>query len=229
VISVVLADDQPLVRMGLRRIFDRRHGFDVIAECGDGAEAVETAGKLRPDVVVMDMRMPGTNGAEAIRQIRKLEGAPPVLVLTTFDDSETVHEAVTAGAAGFALKDSSAEDLHRAVREVAAGNGWIDYTVARPLLETFGEVVPPPERRAKLGLLTERELHVLKLLGRGSTNSEIADELCVSTGTVKTHVGSILAKLSLRDRVAAVVFAFEHGLATPGSRLEAVNAKAAQS
>jgi len=216
VITILLADDQPLVRMGLRRIFDRRHGFDVVAEAGDGAEAVEIARKQRPDVIVMDMRMPGTNGAEAIRQIRTLDNPPPVLVLTTYDDNETVHEAVTAGAAGFALKDSSAEDLHRAVREIANGNGWIDYTVARPLLETFGEVVPPPERRQKLSLLTERELHVLKLLGRGSTNSEIATELCVSTGTVKTHVGSILAKLGLRDRVAAVVFAFEHGLATPG-------------
>ena len=215
-ISILLADDQPLVRMGLRRIFDRRHGFDVIAEAGDGAEAVELAGKMKPDVIVMDMRMPGTNGAEAIRQIRTSDAAPPVLVLTTYDDNETVHEAVTAGAAGFALKDSSAEDLHRAVREIANGNGWIDYTVARPLLETFGEVVPPPERRLKLSLLTERELHVLKLLGRGYTNSEIASELCVSTGTVKTHVGSILAKLNLRDRVAAVVFAFEHGLANAG-------------
>ena len=215
-ISILLADDQPLVRMGLRRIFDRRHGFDVIAEAGDGADAVEIAARLRPDVVVMDMRMPGTNGAAAIRQIREMEDPPPVLVLTTFDDTETVHEAVSAGAAGFALKDSSAEDLHRAVREIANGNGWIDFSVARPLLETFGEVVPPPERREKLSLLTERELHVLKLLGRGRTNSEIADELCVSTGTVKTHVGSILAKLGLRDRVAAVVFAFEHGLATPG-------------
>jgi DNA-binding NarL/FixJ family response regulator len=221
VITILLADDQPLVRMGLRRIFDRRHGFDVIAEAGDGAEAVELATSLRPDVVVMDMRMPVTNGAEAIRMLRKRDGAPPVLVLTTYDDTETVHEAVTAGAAGFALKDSSAEDLHRAVRELANGNGWIDYAVARPLLETFGEVVPPPERRAKLTLLTERELHVLKLLGRGCTNSEIADELCVSTGTVKTHVGSILSKLSLRDRVAAVVFAFEHGIATPGAHVTA--------
>jgi DNA-binding NarL/FixJ family response regulator len=219
VITILLADDQPLVRMGLRRIFDRRHGFDVIAEAGDGAEAVDLARTLHPQVVVMDMRMPGTNGAEAIRRIRELNEPPPVLVLTTYDDNETVHEAVTAGAAGFALKDSSAEDLHRAVREIANGNGWIDYTVARPLLETFGEVVPPPERRAKLSLLTERELHVMKLLGRGCTNSEIATELCVSTGTVKTHVGSILAKLGLRDRVAAVVFAFEHGLATPGSRV----------
>jgi DNA-binding NarL/FixJ family response regulator len=221
VITILLADDQPLVRMGLRRIFDRRHGFDVIAEAGDGAEAVELATSLRPDVVVMDMRMPVTNGAEAIRMLRKRDGTPPVLVLTTYDDTETVHEAVTAGAAGFALKDSSAEDLHRAVRELANGNGWIDYAVARPLLETFGEVVPPPERRAKLTLLTERELHVLKLLGRGCTNSEIADELCVSTGTVKTHVGSILSKLSLRDRVAAVVFAFEHGIATPGAHVTA--------
>ncbi|HET9730178.1 MAG TPA: response regulator transcription factor [Acidimicrobiia bacterium] len=220
-ITIVLADDQPLVRMGLKRIFDRRHGFDVIGECGDGAEAVEAAMSLRPDVVVMDMRMPGTSGAEAIRQIRARAGAPPVLVLTTYDDAETVHEAVTAGAAGFALKDSSAEDLHRAVREISAGNGWIDYGVTRPLLETFGEAVPPPERRAVLNALTERELHVLKLLGRGLTNAEIAETLAVSTGTVKTHVGSILAKLSLRDRVAAVVFAFEHGLAMPGNRVQA--------
>jgi DNA-binding NarL/FixJ family response regulator len=207
--------------MGLRRIFDRRHGFDVIAECGDGAEAVEVAQKLHPDVVVMDMRMPGTCGSDAIRALRKVNDAPPVLVLTTYDDTDTVHEAVTAGAAGFALKDSSAEDLHRAVREIANGNGWIDYTVAKPLLESFGDMVPPPDRRQKLELLTERELVVLKLLGRGETNTEIAEELCVSTGTVKTHVGSILAKLGLRDRVAAVVFAFEHGLASAGGRVEA--------
>jgi DNA-binding NarL/FixJ family response regulator len=218
VISILLADDQPLVRMGLRRIFDRRHGFDVVAEAGDGAEAVALAERLRPDVVVMDMRMPATNGAEAIRRLRAIAPSPPVLVLTTYDDDDTVHEAVTAGAAGFALKDSSAEDLHRAVREIAAGNGWIDHTVVRSLLETFGAVVPPPERRAKLARLTERELHVLTLLGKGSSNAEIAAALCVSTGTVKTHVGSILAKLGLRDRVAAVVFAFEHGLAIPGRR-----------
>jgi DNA-binding NarL/FixJ family response regulator len=169
----------------------------------------------------MDMRMPGTSGSEAIRALRKVDDAPPVLVLTTYDDTDTVHEAVTAGAAGFALKDSSAEDLHRAVREIANGNGWIDYTVAKPLLESFGDMVPPPDRRQKLELLTERELVVLKLLGRGETNTEIAEELCVSTGTVKTHVGSILAKLGLRDRVAAVVFAFEHGLASAGGRVEA--------
>lgn len=218
-IKLLLADDQPLVRMGLRRIFDRRHGFDVVAECEDGNEAVELALRMKPDVIVMDMRMPGTNGAEAIRRLRAIEDTPPVLVLTTYDDADTVHEAITAGAAGFALKDSGAEDLHRAVREIAAGNGWVDFTVARPLLEAIGDLVPPPERRAKLGLLTERELHVLKLLGRGMTNAEIAQELCVSTGTVKSHVGSILGKLGLRDRVAAVVFAFEHGLVTPGGRV----------
>ena len=215
-ISIVLADDQPLVRMGLRRIFDRRHGFDVIAEAGDGAEAVEMAQKLHPDVVVMDMRMPGLSGPEAIRAIRQLDPAPPVLVLTTFDDPDTVHAAVSAGAAGFALKDSSAEDLHRAVREIAAGNGWIDVTVARPLLETLGSV-PPPADREKLDRLTVRETDVLRLLGAGASNVEIADELCVSVGTVKTHVRSILAKLGLRDRVAAAVFASEQRL---GQRAE---------
>jgi DNA-binding NarL/FixJ family response regulator len=218
-ISIVLADDQPLVRMGLQRIFERRHGFDVIGEASDGAEAVEQVRALRPDVVVMDMRMPGTSGAEAIRRLRAEPDAPPVLALTTFDDVDTVHEAVIAGAAGFALKDSQAEDLHRAVRELAVGRGWIDSGVARSLLETFGEIVPPPDRRDDLTMLTARELEVLKLLGRGCSNSEIAAELFVSTGTVKTHVGSILGKLGLRDRVAAVVFAFEHGLATPGRRV----------
>ncbi|MDZ4825635.1 MAG: response regulator transcription factor [Actinomycetota bacterium] len=215
-ITLLLADDQPLVRMGLKRIFDRRHGFEVIAECGDGASAVDLARSLTPDVVVMDMRMPGVGGAEAIRRLREDGDASPVLVLTTYDDDDTVHEAIAAGAAGFALKDSSAEDLHRAVREIAAGNGWVDFTVARALLETVGDLVPPPERRAELARLTERERNVLELLGHGATNSEIAERLHVSTGTVKTHVGSILSKLDLRDRVAAVVFAFEHGLVTPG-------------
>ena len=160
----------------------------------------------------MDMRMSGTSGSEAIRALRKVHDAPPVLVLTTYDDTDTVHEAVTAGAAGFALKDSSAEDLHRAVREIANGNGWIDYTVAKPLLQSFGEMVPPPDRRAKLERLTERELVVLKLLGRGETNSEIAEELCVSTGTVKTHVGNILTKLQLAHRTQAVIYALKKGM-----------------
>lgn len=215
-IRLLLADDQPLVRMGLRKIFDRRHGFDVVAECGDGKEVVELALHYRPDVVVIDMRMPGTDGADAIRVLRGQEGAPPVLVLTTYDDPETVHQAITAGAAGFALKDSSAEDLHRAVREIAAGNGWVDFSVARPLLEAVGKVLVPPERRAKLALLTERERHVLELIGSGASNSEIAQRLNVSTGTVKTHVGSILSKCNLRDRGAAIVFAFRHGLVSPG-------------
>jgi DNA-binding NarL/FixJ family response regulator len=216
VIRLLLVDDQPLVRMGLRRIFDRRHGFDVIAECGDGREAIDELARVRPDVIVMDMRMPGMDGSAAIRAIRAL-GGPPVLILTTYDDTDTVFEAITAGAAGFALKDASADDLHRAVREIAAGNGWVDYSVQTRVLEAFGEMVPPPERREALSALTDRELDVLRLLGRGRSNAEIAHELCVSMGTVKTHVGSILAKLGLRDRVAAVVFAFEHGLVTPGA------------
>lgn len=215
-IRLLLADDQPLVRMGLRKIFDRRHGFDVVAECGDGKEAVELALRYSPDVVVIDMRMPGTDGADAIRLLRDQEGAPPVLVLTTYDDPDTVHQAITAGAAGFALKDSSAEDLHRAVREIAVGNGWVDFSVARPLLEAVGKVLAPPERRAKLARLTERERHVLELLGTGASNSEIAQRLNVSTGTVKTHVGSILSKCNVRDRGAAIVFAFRHGLVSPG-------------
>lgn len=218
-IRLVLADDQPLVRMGLRRIFDRRHGFEVVGECGDGAELVALCAQLRPDVVVVDMRMPGLDGAEAIRRLHASDDAPPVLVLTTYDDEDTVHEAVAAGAAGFALKDTSAEDLHRAVREIASGNGWIDVTVARPLLGALGNVMPSPQRRARLAVLTPRELDVLELLGRGATNAEIAQALYVSTGTVKTHVGSILAKLHLRDRVAAVVFAFAHGLVNANERV----------
>jgi len=211
-LTLLLVDDQPLVRVGLRRIFDRCDGFEVLAECADGSEAVELALRLRPDVVVMDLRLPGISGAQAMRRLRAAGDAPPVLVLTTYDDPDTVHEAISAGAAGFALKDSSAQDLHRAVREVGAGNGWIDASVARTLLETVGELVPPPERRAVLDRLTERELDVLRLMARGASNAEIGAELHVSTGTVKAHVGSILTKLALRDRVAAVVFAFEHGI-----------------
>ncbi|GIU87362.1 MAG: putative two-component system response regulator LuxR [Acidimicrobiia bacterium] len=219
-IRLVLADDQPLVRTGLRRIFDRRHGFEVVGEAGDGEGAVEAAVRLRPDVVVMDMRMPRTDGAEAIRRLRRLPDAPPVLVLTTYDDPDTVRRAVGAGAAGFALKDAGTDDLHRAVREVAAGNGWVDFGVARPLLEHVGRALPAADRRADLDRLTDRERHVLALVGAGASNAEIAQRCCISTGTVKTHVGSILAKLGLRDRAAAIVFAFRHGLVSPGDPVD---------
>jgi len=211
-ISVLVADDQPLVRAGLREIFNERNGFSVVGEAGDGAEAIDLVAAMCPDVVVMDMRMPRIDGAEAIMKLSECAGAPPVLALTTYGDDDTVHAALRAGAAGFALKHSSAEDLHRAVRELAAGNGWIDHGVARALIQTFAATVPPADRDAVLGRLTDRELDVLRLVGRGHSNGEIAKELMVSTGTVKTHVSNLLAKLGLRDRVAAVVFVYEYGV-----------------
>lgn len=217
-IRLLLVDDQPLVRNGLRRIFDRRHGFDVVGECDDGIHVEDAVAECRPDVVVMDVRMKGMDGAHATRILASKTGAPPVLVLTTFDDDDTIYEALSSGAAGFLLKDSSAADLMRAVRSLAEGKGWIDEAVVVRVLADYRDAVPAPAPPEVLERLTARELDVLRLMGTGSSNAEVASALNLSTGTVKTHVSSLLAKLGLRDRVAAVVFAFSHGLATPSRR-----------
>ncbi len=214
-IRLLIVDDQSLVRKGLRRIFDRRHGFDVVRECEDGSDVEAAVIQCRPDVVVMDVRMKGMDGARASRQLRARPDAPPVLVLTTFDDDETIYDAISAGAAGFALKNSSAADLIRAVRSVAEGRGWLDETIVGRVLADYRDAVLPPVRSELLERLTARELDVLRLVGTGATNSEIAAELHVSIGTVKTHLSSLLSKLGLRDRVAAVVFAHDHGLRRP--------------
>ncbi|HMG45026.1 MAG TPA: response regulator transcription factor [Acidimicrobiales bacterium] len=218
-IRVVLVDDQAIIRTGVARILSPADGFEVVAECGDGLEAVELvtgsgAGvDVDIDVVLMDVRMPRLDGIEATRRIRALDDAPPVLVLTTFDDDELLWAAIEAGAAGFVLKDTTADDLIAAVGAVAGGGAWFDPAVAPRVLATYREVVAPARRSAqRLDNLTEREHDVLRLIARAATNAEIAATLHVGEATVKTHVGSIFTKLGVRDRAAAIVYAFDHGV-----------------
>jgi DNA-binding NarL/FixJ family response regulator len=221
VIRVAIVDDQALVRAGLARILSPPDGFEVVAECADGREAVETLPALRPDVVLMDVRMPALDGIAATEQLRGLDDPLEVLVLTTFGEDEVLWGAIEAGAAGFVLKDSSAEDLIAAVRAVAGGAAWFDPAVAPRLLERYRRVVAPAARDAtRLDLLTDREHDVLRLMARGATNAEIGATLFVAEATVKTHVGSIFGKLGVRDRAAAIVFAYDHGVVTPGMTLK---------
>jgi DNA-binding NarL/FixJ family response regulator len=216
-IRVALVDDQAIVRAGLARILSPADGFDVVAECADGREAVEQLPARRPDVVLMDIRMPVLEGITATARLRSGEDPLNVLVLTTFGEDEVLWGAIEAGAAGFVLKDSSAEDLIAAVRAVAGGAAWFDPAVAPRLLDRYRQVVAPAARDAsRLDLLTEREHDVLRLMARGATNAEIAARLFVAEATVKTHVGSIFTKLGVRDRSAAIVFAYDHGVVTPG-------------
>jgi DNA-binding NarL/FixJ family response regulator len=218
VIRVLLVDDQPLVRAGLQRILHRRFGFEIVGECDDGQMALAALPDAKPDVVVMDIRMRGMGGVEATRRIRELPDAPPVLVLTTFDDDEVLSGALRAGAAGFALKDAAGEDLIKAVTAVANGEGWLDPAVTSRVLASFRHGASPDRStHDQVADLTARELDVLRLIGRGATNIEIAAELIVSEGTVKTHIGHIFTKLGLRDRAAAVIYAFDHGLVGPRS------------
>jgi DNA-binding NarL/FixJ family response regulator len=215
VIRVGLVDDQAIVRAGVARILSPEDGFEVVAECGDGVEAVERLPGLSLDVVLMDIRMPRMDGIEATRS---LGGAVPVLVLTTFGEDEVLWGALEAGAAGFVLKDSSAEDLIAAARAVAGGGAWFDQAVAPRVLAQYRRLVAPAAREiARIDDLTDREHDVLRLMARGATNAEIAGELFVAEATVKTHVGSIFMKLGVRDRPAAIVFAYDHGVVTPGA------------
>lgn len=217
-VRVLLVDDQPLVRAGLTRILDPQQDLTVVGECSDGDEVGEAVGRLRPDVVVMDVRMKRVSGVEALEALKADEGAPPVLVLTTFDDDETVAAALAAGAAGFVLKDAPGEDLVRAVRSVAGGGAWLDAQVAGRVLAAYRRhAAPRVEQEARLDTLTDREHEVLALIGRGRTNGEIATDLVISEATVKTHVGHLLTKLGLRDRPAAIVFAFDHGIVSAGT------------
>jgi DNA-binding NarL/FixJ family response regulator len=212
---VVLVDDQDLVRAGLERILGAEDDLSIVAGCADGAEALDAVDAHRPDVVVMDIRMRGMNGIEATRRIRDSDG-PPVLVLTTFDDDETLWGAIDAGAAGFVLKDAAAIDLIRAVRTVASGAAWLDPQVTPRVLAIYRTTVLPQARQqARAAELTDREHDVLRLIAAGATNAEIADSLHVSSGTVKSHVGSIFTKLGVRDRAAAIVYAYQHGIASP--------------
>ena len=217
-ITVLLVDDQPLARAGLRLILSPADGFAIAGECGDGQAALAAVERHRPDVVLMDVRMKGMDGVEATRRLRAQSGAPPVLILTTFDDDEVLSAALRAGAAGFVLKEAPAEDLIRATRAVAQGDAWLDPSVTGRVLAAY-RAGSTPDRAAALQLaeLTAREVDVLRLIGRGATNQEIAEQLVISEATVKTHIGHILTKLDLRDRAAAIVFAFDHGLVRPNT------------
>jgi DNA-binding NarL/FixJ family response regulator len=214
-IRVLLVDDQELVRTGLRGILRASFGFDVVGECAHGGEVSAAVTALRPDVVLMDVRMPFVDGVQATRELSRQDGSPPVLALTTFDDEEVLAGMLRAGAAGFVLKGVPAEDLQRAVRTVAEGGAWLDPAVTARVLAIYRSAAPPTASAADLAALdalTSRERDVLALIGRGKTNGEIAAELFVSEGTVKTHVNHVFTKLRLRDRAAAVVFAFDHDL-----------------
>jgi DNA-binding NarL/FixJ family response regulator len=220
-IRVALVDDQAIVRAGLARILSPSDGFEVVAECADGRQAVEELPALGPDVTLMDIRMPRLDGIAATAQLcGGAADAGPVLVLTTFGEDEVLWGAIEAGAAGFVLKDSSAEDLIAAVRAVAGGGAWFDPAVAPRVLDRYRRVVAPATRdAARLDLLTDREHDVLRLMARGATNAEIAASLHVAEATVKSHVGSIFTKLGVRDRAAAIVFAYDHGVVAPGTTL----------
>jgi DNA-binding NarL/FixJ family response regulator len=213
---VVVADDQALVRAGLKMVLEAEPDIEVVGEAADGTEVLDVARRVAPDVVLLDIRMPGLDGLEASRRLLAGADPPKVLVLTTFDEEEYLYEALRAGTSGFLLKVSPPEQLIGAIRTVADGNALIDPTVTRRVIEAFGRratASPPP---ASYEELTAREREVLILLARGRSNAEIADELIVGDATVKTHVARVLMKLGLRDRVQAVVFAYEHGIVTPG-------------
>jgi DNA-binding NarL/FixJ family response regulator len=214
-VRVVLADDQPLVRAGLRVLIADTPDIDVVGEAGTGAEAVQLARTVQPDVVVMDIRMPGMDGIEATRQVTSGGGTGRVLVLTTFDDDEYVYAALRAGASGFLVKDMALEDILGAIRVVAAGDALIAPSVTRRLIGEFaGRPEPAPRRREGTGI-TGREREVLTLVGRGMSNSEIADHLVISVATAKAHVARLFTKLDARDRVHLVIIAYELGLVSP--------------
>jgi DNA-binding NarL/FixJ family response regulator len=219
VIRVLLCDDQALVRSGFRMILEARDDFDVVGEAANGREAVELAAVTSPDVILMDVRMPKLDGVEATRLILggSVEPTPPrVLILTTFDLDEYVVRAIRAGASGFLLKDVPPQQLVDAIRVVAAGEALLAPTVTRRLLDRFARDLTPPAA-ISLDALTEREREILTLIAQGLSNAEIAERLVVGESTVKTHVSSVLRKLQLRDRVQAVIAAYDAGLVRPAS------------
>jgi len=215
-VRVLVVDDQELIRTGLRGILREHYGFTIVGELDTGAEVVDAVARIGPDVVVMDVRMPGVDGMTATRALSRSDDAPPVLVLTTFDDEEVLAGSIRAGAAGFLLKGAPAEDLQRAVRTLAGGGAWLDPAITGRVLTTYREGTPPMRPGAQVDLLTPREQDVLALIGAGLSNAEIAAELFLGQGTIKTHIGHIFTKLDLRDRAAAVIFAFDHGFVRPG-------------
>jgi len=220
-VRVLIADDQHLVRTGFRMILQTEPGIEVIAEATTGREAVTVARELRPDVVLMDIRMPDLDGIEATRQILARNSEPPsrVLMLTTFDLDEYVFDALRAGASGFLLKDVPASQLATAIRTIAAGDALLAPAITRRLIERFVAAPPATPRPPELDELTRRELEVLGLLAKGMSNAEIAAELIIAETTVKTHLTRLLMKLGLRDRVQAVVLAYQTGIVSPSGGL----------
>lgn len=219
-IEVLIADDQAMVRAGFAALLDAQEGIHVTGQAADGLEAVALSARLDPDVVLMDVRMPGMDGIEATRRILgpsyPAAKTPRILMLTTFDIDDYVYDALQSGASGFLLKDALPDELVHAVRVIAAGDALLAPRVTRMMIEHFAERRPrTPQARARLQELTERELEVLTRIGRGSSNAEIGAELYIAEQTVKTHVGKVFAKLDLRDRVQAVILAYDAGLVEP--------------
>lgn len=217
-IRTLLADDQAMVRAGFRLILESEPEIEVVGEAEDGEQAVARVRTLRPDVVLMDVQMPVMDGITATRQILQLvkDRPPRVLILTTFERDEYIFEALRVGASGFLLKNAPPEDLIEAVRVVAAGNALLAPSVTRRIIDEFAKRPAPTDHAEQLNQLTDRETEILRLLARGLANAEIAALLYVGEATVKTHVSNVLAKLAVRDRVQAVVFAYESGLVQPG-------------
>jgi DNA-binding NarL/FixJ family response regulator len=216
-ITVLIADDQPLQRLGFRMLLESNPDTEVVGEARNGAEAVRQTTELRPDVVLMDVRMPGLDGIEATRRIVAEGGRSHILMLTTFDLDEYVHAALRAGASGFLLKDAYPEELLAGIRAVAAGDAVIAPALTRRLLDAFAHHLGGGQRATdpRLGTLTDREREILIAIGRGWTNGEIAERLVLSESTVKTHVGRVLAKIGARDRIQAVILAYDLGLTRP--------------
>jgi DNA-binding NarL/FixJ family response regulator len=218
VIRVLLADDQALVRSGFQMILSAQPEIEVVGEAETGRQAIDLANRLLPDVILMDVRMPNLDGLEATRRLVELGTTARIVILTTFDLDEYVYAAIRAGASGFLLKDVRPQQLVEAIEVVAAGDALLAPSVTQRLLARFAEALTLPEERvSELSSLTDRELEVLKLMAAGLSNAELAERLFLSETTVKTHVSSVLGKLSLRDRVQAVVLAYEAGLVRPGA------------
>jgi DNA-binding NarL/FixJ family response regulator len=219
-IKVFLADDQAMIRTGLRMILEIEPDIEIIGEAEDGQAAVDSVIKLKPEVVLMDIQMPKMDGLEATRQILAMKDKVScrILILTTFERDEYIFEALRLGACGFLLKNAPPEDLVSAIRIVAKGDALLSPSVTRRIIEEFARLPPKTIHAGEIKDLTEREIEVLQLIARGQSNSEIANKLVVSEATVKTHVSNLFSKLSLRDRVQAVVFAYENGLVQPGTK-----------
>jgi DNA-binding NarL/FixJ family response regulator len=216
-IRVLLADDHAVVRAGFRLILEAEEGIVVVGEAGDGDEAVAAVARLRPDVVLMDVQMPRMDGLEATRRIvQDPASSARVVILTTFERDDYLFDALRSGASGFLIKNAPPEELVQAVRVVADGGALLAPSVTRKVIEGFARRPPPPSREAELARLTDREREVLALLATGKSNAELAAHLYLGEGTIKTHVSNVLSKLGLRDRVQAVVFAYESGMVEPG-------------